>query len=87
MSVVERTAEGVGHALLRAQQHVARGAHGAADQHGLVDGLVVDRDQRVMRGERARGALAVHQKRAGLAVDEVLLDLHRHIHHFEQHMS
>lgn len=52
-----RGAEGLGHALVRAGEHVAAGAHGAADQHGLPRQLVVHRDQRVVRGERARRTL------------------------------
>lgn len=37
--------------------------------------LVIHGDQRVMRREGARGALAVNEQRHGLAVDHVLLDL------------
>ena len=39
--------------------------------------LVVDRHERVVRWERARRALAVHEQRARPAVDVVLLDLAR----------
>jgi len=53
----------------------ARRTHGAADQHRLAGELVVDRDERVVRRERARAALAVHQQRLQLAVHDVLLHL------------
>lgn len=52
-------AERVRHALLRARQDVAAGAHSAPHDHGLPRELVVHGDEGVVRGECARGALAV----------------------------
>lgn len=51
------------------------GAHGAADEDGLADHLVVDGDEWVVGRERARATLAVHQQLLGNAVDQVLLHL------------
>ena len=56
-------------------EHIAAGAHGAADEHGLPGELVVHGDQGVVRRERARGALAVHQQLHLPPVDHVLLHL------------
>ena len=58
-------------------EDVGVGAHGAADQDGLADHLVVDGDERVVRRERARAALAVHQQPLGHAVHQVLLHLRK----------
>ena len=59
----------------RTREHVAAGAHGAADEHGLPRELVVDWDEGVVGREGARGALAVHQQRLELAIHQVLLHL------------
>lgn len=49
--------------------------HGAANEHGLAGELVVHRDERVVRREGARAALAVHQQLLQLAIHHVLLHL------------
>lgn len=54
------TAKRFHHALLCPREHVAAGAHGPADEYRLARELVVHGDERVVRRERAGGALAVH---------------------------
>lgn len=61
--------------LLRAREYVAAGAHGASDEHRLADELVVHGDERVVGGEGAGAALAVHEQCLEFAVDHVLLHL------------
>mmetsp|Transcript_21819 Transcript_21819/g.50168 ORF Transcript_21819/g.50168 Transcript_21819/m.50168 type:complete len:264 (-) Transcript_21819:589-1380(-) len=65
----------VGHPLVGACEDVRARAHGAADEHGLPSELVVDGDERVVRREGARRALAVHKQRARTPVDQVLFHL------------
>ena len=56
------------------------GAHGAADEDGLADQLVVDRDEGVVGRERTCAALAVHQQLLRHAIHQVLLHLPRTAH-------
>ena len=77
-----RGSEGLVHAALGAGEDVAGRAHGAADEHRLARQLVVDRNERMVRREGARRALAVHQQRLRPAVHHVLLhfgDVVRHV--------
>lgn len=67
--------EGLHHALLRARQDVAAGSHRASDDDGLPRKLIVHGNEGVVRRERSRGPLAVHQQRLQLVVDDVLLHL------------
>mmetsp|Transcript_7793 Transcript_7793/g.19842 ORF Transcript_7793/g.19842 Transcript_7793/m.19842 type:complete len:223 (+) Transcript_7793:15-683(+) len=83
---VTRAPERLLHALGRARQDVAARAHGAPDEHGLPRVLVVHRYQRVVRGERARGALAVHQQRLQPPVHHVLLYLGDVVAHVVHHV-
>lgn len=72
---VAGAAERLRHALLRAREDVAAGAHGAPHDHRLPRELVVDGDEGVVGGERAGGALAVNQQGLEIAVHDVLLHL------------
>ena len=74
---VAGAAERLRHALLRARQDVAAGAHSAPHDHGLARELVVDGNEGVVRGKRAGGALAVNQQCLEVAVHDVLLHLGR----------
>ena len=60
---VTRASESLRHALLRARQDVRARPHRTPDQHRLSGVLVVHRDERVVRRERARRSLAMHQHR------------------------
>ena len=63
------------HAMLGARQDIAAGAHGATNNHGLSNELVVHGDKGVVRGERAGGSLSMDQEGLELALHHVLLDL------------
>ena len=60
---VTRASERLRHALLRARQDVRARPHRTPDQHRLSGVLVVHRDERVVRRERASRSLAMHQQR------------------------
>ena len=62
-------------------QDIGVSAHSAADEHWLPGQLVVDWDERVVRGERPSAALPVHQKRLLLPVHKMLLHLQAHRQH------
>ena len=59
------------------REDIGVGAHGSPNEHGLPRHLVVHGDERVVRGEGARAALAVHQQALHLPIHQVLLHLHR----------
>src|SRR5690606_8690925 len=66
-------AEAALHRARAADEHPAGPPHVAGHEHRLPDLRVARRELGVAGGERARGALAVHQQPRALAVDDVLL--------------
>ncbi len=67
-------------------EDVGVSAHGAADEDGLADQLVVDRNQGVVGRERASAALAVHQQLLRHTIHHVLLHLPRTAQSFPRAM-
>ena len=53
--------EGFMHAFFGTGEDVGAGSHGAADEDGLAGVLVIDRDERVVRGKRAGRTFAVNE--------------------------
>lgn len=55
-------------------QHVTTCAHSASDENGLACQLVVYGYERMVRGERPRGALPMDEQSLQFSVDQVLLN-------------
>ena len=69
---VNRGTKGAAHALGGACQNVGRSSHAAADEHGLAHRTIHSRHRGMARPECARGALAMNEESAYLAVDFML---------------
>mmetsp|Transcript_44211 Transcript_44211/g.77086 ORF Transcript_44211/g.77086 Transcript_44211/m.77086 type:complete len:201 (-) Transcript_44211:938-1540(-) len=84
-SVTRRTKRLI-HACLCSSKDVGTGAHGAANQHGLSDKLIVHRDQRMVGRKCPGTALAMHQQSLHFSIHHVLLHLRNIMRHIINHM-
>jgi hypothetical protein len=56
-------------------QHVAARAHGAADEHGLTNELIINRDEWMVRGEGTRRSFPMDQQTLPFPLHNMLLHL------------